>query len=99
MRAQPRRSVVAAVAALLLAAVVSAVLAAAALAEFPLYGAGSPGEPSSWKLAPGQVPSNLGGLAWKFAATPATPPASNPVEAAQVQKTTRRPTSCAASPA
>jgi hypothetical protein len=73
-------------AAMLLAVVAMAGFAAGARAEFPLYGSGGAGEPSSWKLAPGQVPSNLGGLAWKFAATPATPPASNPAEALLVQK-------------
>jgi hypothetical protein len=73
-------------AALLICAIALATCAAGALADFPLYGTGNPSEPASWKLAPGQAPSNLGGLAWKFAATPATPPASNPVEAVQVQK-------------
>jgi Subtilase family len=87
MPARRRHTIVATVVAALLAtAVASALFAATAPAEFPFYGTGSPGEPGSWKLAPGQVPSNLGGLAWKFAATPATPPASNPVEAAQVTK-------------
>ncbi|HEX3432867.1 MAG TPA: hypothetical protein VHT25_02270 [Solirubrobacteraceae bacterium] len=87
MTAWRRRSLLAALAAVLLAsAVASALFAAAAPAEFPLYGTGSAGEPASWKLAPGQLPSNIGGLAWKFAATPATPSASNPVEAAQVTK-------------
>src|SRR6202030_4395930 len=53
-----------------------------ALADFPYIGNGTPGEPATWALAPGQVPSNLGGLVWKFAATPATPPSqeSNPTE-------------------
>jgi hypothetical protein len=74
------------VGALLAAAIASALFAAAAPAEFPLYGTGSPGEPGSWKLAPGQVPSNLGGLAWKFAATPATPSATNPAEAVLTTK-------------
>jgi hypothetical protein len=41
-----------------------------ALADFPYVGDGTAGDPSSWALAPGHVPSNLGGLAWKFAATP-----------------------------
>lgn len=53
-----------------------------ALADFPFLGDGTAGEPASWALAPGHVPANLGGLAWKFAATPAIPPAqeSNPAE-------------------
>ncbi|MCW3030590.1 MAG: Subtilase family protein, partial [Solirubrobacterales bacterium] len=71
---------------LILALLSLAAVSASASATFPFYGTGNPGEPASWKLAPGQVPSNLGGLAWKFAATPATPSATNPVEAAQVQK-------------
>jgi hypothetical protein len=71
---------------LLALAVALAICASAAVADFPYYGTGSAGEPASWKLAPGQTPSNVGGLAWKFAATPATPPASNPVEAVQVEK-------------
>jgi hypothetical protein len=71
---------------LLLFAIVLSVAAPQAIAAFPFYGAGSPGEPASWKLAPGEVPSNLGGLAWKFAATPATPSATNPAEAALTQK-------------
>jgi hypothetical protein len=56
-------------------AVLSVALAPAAHADFPYVGDGTPGDPNSWALAPGHVPSNLGGLAWKFAATPATPPA------------------------
>jgi len=74
---------------LLAAVAIAAVLAigaASAMASFPLLGSGSAGDPASWKLAPGQVPSNLGGLAWKFAATPAKPPAGNPVEAVTIQK-------------
>jgi hypothetical protein len=69
-----------------LLALVLAVLPAQADAAFPYYGTGQAGEPASWKLAPGEVPSNLGGLGWKFAATPASPSATNPVEAAQTQK-------------
>jgi hypothetical protein len=60
--------------------------AGSALAEFPYLGSGNANEPASWKLAPGQLPSNVGGLAWKFAATPAKPPVGNPVEAVTVQK-------------
>jgi hypothetical protein len=59
--------------------------ASQAFAEFPYVGTGTQGQPASWKLAPGQVPSNLGGLGWKFAATPATPSTTNPVEAEQTK--------------
>jgi hypothetical protein len=55
------------------------------LAAFPYTGDGTLAEPASWKLAPGHVPSNVFGLAWKFAATPAIPPAE-PVEAESVKK-------------
>src|SRR5437879_4906034 len=55
--------------------VLLALAAPQALADFPYLGNGTAGDPSSWTLAPGQVPSNLGGLGWKFAATPAPPPA------------------------
>jgi hypothetical protein len=72
--------------ALTLALLALGAISASAFAAFPYYGTGNPGEPASWKLAPGQVPSNLGGLGWKFAATPATPSTTNPVEAAQTQK-------------
>jgi hypothetical protein len=52
-----------------------ALTAAQALAAFPYVGDGTLAAPSTWKLAPGEVPFNAGGgLAWKFAATPATPP-------------------------
>src|SRR5436190_11554815 len=44
-----------------------------ALADFPYIGDGTSGNPASWALAPGHVPTNLGGLGWKFAATPADP--------------------------
>ncbi len=74
---------------LLVAGLIAAVLAigaASAVASFPFVGSGTAGDPASWKLAPGQVPSNIGGLGWKFAATPATPPAGNPAEAVAVQK-------------
>ena len=57
----------------------------AALASFPYLGDGALGEPSSWKLAPGQVPSNLGGLRWKFAATPAIP-SEHTGEEAEIEK-------------
>jgi hypothetical protein len=56
------------------AAIALAAVAPQALADFPYVGDGSLGEPASWALAPGHVPSNIGGLAWKFAATPAIPP-------------------------
>jgi hypothetical protein len=82
-RVRPARAVALMLALTLLAL---AAISASAFAAFPFYGTGSPGEPASWKLAPGQVPSNLGGLGWKFAATPATPSPTNPVEAAQTQK-------------
>ncbi|HEV2981958.1 MAG TPA: S8 family serine peptidase, partial [Solirubrobacteraceae bacterium] len=52
-----------------------------AFAEFPYVGAGAPGEPASWKLAPGQTPTNIGGNGWKFAATPKVPPIANPSQA------------------
>ncbi|HEV3283739.1 MAG TPA: hypothetical protein VG010_06015, partial [Solirubrobacteraceae bacterium] len=63
-------------------AVAAASWAPPALADFPYVGDGTPGEPASWALAPGHVPSNVGGLGWKFAATPANPPPkeSNPTE-------------------
>src|SRR5438552_794386 len=62
-------------AAVVLASVAAACAACApsALAEFPYLGDGTAGNPSSWKLAPGHVPTNIGGLGWKFAATPADP--------------------------
>jgi hypothetical protein len=65
-----RSSVPAALAAL---ALVFAAWASPALADFPYVGDGSSGDPASWALAPGHVPTNLGGLGWKFAATPADP--------------------------
>ena len=86
--ARPRPADVALIS-LLAAGLIAAVLAigaASAMASFPFVGSGTAGDPTSWKLAPGQVPSNLGGLAWKFAATPAKPPAGNPVEAVAVEK-------------
>ena len=52
----------------------ASLLVPAARADFPYVGDGSAGSPSSWALAPGEVPSNLGGLGWKFAATPKIPP-------------------------
>jgi hypothetical protein len=59
-----------------------------ALADFPYVGDGTLSDPSSWALAPGHVPSNVGGLVWKFAATPAIPPSkeSNPAEYQAVTK-------------
>ena len=56
------------------AAVALAAVPTQALADFPYVGDGTASEPASWALAPGHVPSNIGGLAWKFAATPAIPP-------------------------
>src|SRR6202035_2280912 len=61
---------------------------AQALADFPYVGDGTLSEPASWALAPGHVPSNLGGLGWKFAATPATPP-SKEAEPAEYQAVTQ----------
>jgi hypothetical protein len=61
--------------------------AAPALAVFPFYGTGAPGQPSSWKLAPGETLSNLGTeLTQHFGAVPATPPGGEPVEAAEIKK-------------
>src|SRR5947209_1414529 len=56
-------------------------LATPAHADFPYVGDGTLSGPSSWMLAPGHTPSNIGGLAWKFGATPARPPSleSEPV--------------------
>jgi hypothetical protein len=72
----------------MLAGVLATMIAAAgpAHADFPYVGDGSPSNPASWALAPGHTPSNLGGLGWKFAATPASPPESNPAEALAVTK-------------
>jgi hypothetical protein len=56
-----------------------------ALAQFPYLGTGKLSEPPSWKLAPGEVPSNLDGLGWKFAATPAIP-SEHPGEEAMIEK-------------
>jgi hypothetical protein len=76
-----------------IAAVATAVIALAAFtpqafAEFPYVGDGTSGDPASWALAPGHVPSNLGGLGWKFAATPAIPP-SNESQPAEYQAITQ----------
>jgi hypothetical protein len=67
----------------LVALLLTLIVAPAARADFPYVGDGTLAEPSSWALKPGHVPSNVGGLAWKFAATPATPP-SEPAEQAAV---------------
>ena len=49
--------------------------APSALADFPFLGDGTLSNPSSWKLAPGETVTNLGGgLTQHFGATPATPP-------------------------
>ena len=74
-----------AAAALALTVAGCAAWAPAALADFPYVGDGTPSNPSSWRLAPGHVPSNIGGLGWKFAATPANP-SSKPLEAEAVAK-------------
>jgi hypothetical protein len=64
-----------------------ALAAPPAIASFPLLGTGTLAEPASWKLAPGETVSNLGEeLTRRFAATPVTPPASEPAEAAEVTK-------------
>src|SRR5207248_6969467 len=60
--------------ALATAALLLLVPAPHARADFPYVGDGNAGEPSSWALKPGHTPTNVGGLTWKFAATPATPP-------------------------
>jgi hypothetical protein len=70
MRIGVRRGALAAAAATLAAAACPAL----ALADYPYVGDGTSGDPATWALAPGHVPANVGGLAWKFAATPATPP-------------------------
>src|SRR5437660_9426144 len=59
--------------------------ASQALAVFPFVGSGTLSEPSSWKLAPGETPTNLGGSVQQhFSAVPQTPPAE-PVEKAEVE--------------
>jgi hypothetical protein len=72
-----------------IAAIAAAVAAwaPAARAEFPYIGDGTQADPASWALAPGHVPSNLGGLGWKFAATPAIPPSPESDPAANVAVT------------
>jgi hypothetical protein len=79
-RARPAVPFVAAALALALLA-----FAPAADAQFPYLGSGTLGEPSSWKLPAGQVPNNIGGLRWKFAATPAIP-SEHPGEEATIEK-------------
>jgi len=70
-----------------LVAIGSAAWAPQALAEFPFLGKGTLSEPASWRLAPGETVTNLGGeLTQHFGATPATPPVSEPVEAAEITK-------------
>ncbi len=69
-----------------LAAAALGVCAPSALAAFPFVGNGTLQEPSSWKLAPGESVTNLGDLEQRFAATPATPPASEPIEALEISK-------------
>ena len=60
--------------------------ASQALAVFPFVGSGTLSEPSSWKLAPGETPTNLGGSVLQhFSATPQTPPAE-PIEKTEVEK-------------
>ncbi len=80
-----RRAQLGATLALALAAV--ALTAPQALASFPLLGAGTAGEPASWRFAPGETITNLGTeLTQHFGAVPATPPESEPVEKAEVEK-------------
>lgn len=59
--------------AIVLIASACAAAASPALADFPYVGDGTLSEPSSWRLAPGHTPTNVGGVAWKFASTPADP--------------------------
>src|SRR5436190_2565044 len=69
-QARVRLAVCAIVVAIAIAAL--GVVASSALAVFPYYGDGSPGEPATWKLEPGHTPTNVGDP-WKLAATPADP--------------------------
>src|SRR5437016_5596031 len=55
-----------------LIATACALCAPQALADFPYVGDGTLSQPSTWKLAPGHTPTNVGDP-WKFAATPADP--------------------------
>jgi hypothetical protein len=72
---------------LVLALLALGAVSANAWATFPFYGAGSAGQPSSWKLLPGETVSNLGTeLTQHFGAVPQTPSASEPIEAAEVSK-------------
>ncbi len=69
------------------ATVLCTAFSAPASAVFPFYGKGSATEPASWKLAPGETVTNLGGeLTQHFGATPAVPPTGEPVEAAEISK-------------
>src|SRR5205085_1971680 len=53
---------------------------------FPLLGKGTLSEPSTWKFAPGETLSNIGGRVFDhFGAVPATPP-SEPIEKLEVEK-------------
>jgi hypothetical protein len=64
-----------------LALVSTFAFAGSASAEFPYLpkSGGNPHDPATWKLAPGETPTNLGDD-WKLAATPATPPAISPTD-------------------
>src|SRR5690348_9734367 len=65
---------------------VSALSASQAFAVFPLLGKGTLSEPSTWKFAPGETLSNIGGRVFDhFGAVPATPP-SEPIEKLEVEK-------------
>ncbi len=73
--------------ALVLVACACAAVASQALAVFPLYGPGKAQEPSSWRLAPGETLTNLGGEETQhFASTPQAPPSGEPLEAAEIEK-------------
>ncbi len=70
---------------MIIAALALAVWAPQALAVFPFLGDGTLENPSSWKLKSGETVTNLGTeLTQHFGATPATPPASEPVEAEEI---------------
>jgi Subtilase family len=86
-RWRPRSRRAAAALACLLAAVACAACASQALAVFPLLGNGNLAEPSTWKLAPGETLTNVGGAEKQhYAATPQEPPAGEPTEAAEIEK-------------
>jgi hypothetical protein len=68
------------------ALIASLASASQALAVFPFIGTGTLSEPATWKLAPGETPSNLGGSVLQhFSAVPQTPP-TEPIEKTEVEK-------------